>query len=78
MCGINGFNFHNKEILQKMNAEISYRGPDDSGIFVNVEISLGHQRLSILDLSKLSHQPMKSNDNNLVIIFNGKNKYGTM
>lgn len=72
MCGINGFNFSNQNLIEKMNEKIEYRGPDDTGIFIDNEISLGHNRLSIIDLSKLGHQPMESNDKNYIIIYNGE------
>jgi asparagine synthase (glutamine-hydrolysing) len=60
MCGINGFNFVNKKILQSMNNSLKHRGPDDEGSFVDNKnkISLGHRRLSIIDLSERGHQPM--------------------
>lgn len=72
MCGINGFNFKDTKLLLKMNEEISYRGPDDTGIFEDEKISLGHNRLSIIDLSELASQPMASNDQRFVIVFNGE------
>ena len=75
MCGINGIIYKNgevntKEILQ-MNEAIEHRGPDDSGIFEYENIVLGHQRLSILDLSQKGQQPM-SNDGRFWIIYNGE------
>jgi asparagine synthase (glutamine-hydrolysing) len=49
-------------------------GPDDAGIFVHphLALALGHRRLSFLDLSSAGHQPMKSRDGNLQLIFNGE------
>ena len=58
MCGINGFNFEDKLEIIKMNKAIKHRGPDDEGSFVSKNLSLGHLRLSILDLSNAGHQPM--------------------
>ncbi|MEA3272264.1 MAG: asparagine synthase (glutamine-hydrolyzing) [Patescibacteria group bacterium] len=72
MCGINGFNFKDENLVQRMNQVISHRGSDDAGFFIDDGISLGHQRLSIIDLTKRGHQPMKSQDNNLTIVFNGE------
>lgn len=56
MCGINGFNFLDNMLIQKMNDVIKHRGPDDSGIFADNNVTLGHQRLSIIDLSSAGHQ----------------------
>ncbi|HPL95305.1 MAG TPA: asparagine synthase (glutamine-hydrolyzing) [bacterium] len=70
MCGINGFNWPDSELIKKMNQAISHRGPDDSGILVDEKFSLGHQRLSIIDLSVQGHQPMVHQ--NLAIVFNGE------
>lgn len=72
MCGINGFNFRDQEMINRMVAKTSHRGPDDSGVFVNDHISLGHNRLSIIDLSSAGHQPMHSPDKNFTIIYNGE------
>jgi len=35
-------------------------------------LSLGHRRLTILDLSAAGHQPMKSDDERFVVVFNGE------
>lgn len=50
------------------------RGPDARGIYLNVtkNVALGHNRLSIIDLSDAANQPMFSNDNRYVIVFNGE------
>ncbi len=58
MCGINGFNWNDQKLILDMNNSIRYRGPDDSGVFINDSITLGQQRLSILDLTDAGHQPM--------------------
>lgn len=72
MCGINGFNFKDQKLIEAMVKKTHHRGPDDSGIFSDEKTSLGHNRLSIIDLSQAGHQPMISTDNNFVIIFNGE------
>ena len=51
---------------------LHHRGPDDQGVWVEGGVALGHRRLSILDLSRLGHQPMLSRDGRYVIIFNGE------
>jgi asparagine synthase (glutamine-hydrolysing) len=50
------------------------RGPDDSGVWVRPggRVALGHTRLSILDLSPLGHQPMRSPDGAVTMVFNGE------
>ena len=57
-----------------MNTAISHRGPDGSGIYQNSKknIALGHRRLSIIDLSNRASQPMKSENNRWIILFNGE------
>jgi len=76
MCGINGFNFIEKSILKKMNSSLAHRGPDDEGVFtdLNSKVSLGHRRLSIIDLSKNGSQPMNYShkDKKATIVFNGE------
>ncbi len=70
MCGIVGFNDKNRDILNDMLKSITHRGPDDNGIYEDDNFSLGHVRLSILDLSSTGHQPMSFE--NLVIVYNGE------
>ena len=72
MCGISGFNWNDEKAIKRMINAIKYRGPDDDGIYVDNEVSLGHVRLSILDLSVKGHQPMMSSDENIVIVHNGE------
>lgn len=51
---------------------ISHRGPDGHGIYSDDSVSLGHRRLAINDLTMSGHQPMMSEDRNLIIVFNGE------
>ncbi len=53
---------------------LSHRGPDDSGIFEDSQHRLGlvQTRLSILDPSPSGHQPMVSEDGQVVLVFNGE------
>jgi len=81
MCGIAGL-FTTKRMtgeewepaLRSMIAPIVHRGPDDSGTWSDPRagIGLGFQRLSILDLSELGHQPMASASGRFTMIFNGE------
>ncbi len=72
MCGINGFNFENKDLIHKMNESLQYRGPDGEGVFVGHGVSLGHRRLSIIDTHTRSSQPMWNKDHTHLIVFNGE------
>ncbi len=47
------------------------RGPDDEGLHAHGRVMLGHRRLSIIDLSDHSHQPMVDAESGLSIVFNG-------
>lgn len=74
MCGINGFNFNDTSLIKRMNSLLKHRGPDGSSHFNNDSVSLGHARLSIIDLSDLASQPMTYdyNGSKFVIVFNGE------
>ncbi len=78
MCGINGiFHPHNaiddtKSKIVAMNSALEHRGPNDKGVYTDESIALGHQRLSIIDLSTDGHQPFISNDDNYIIVYNGE------
>ncbi|MBN2347467.1 MAG: asparagine synthase (glutamine-hydrolyzing) [Bacteroidales bacterium] len=77
MCGIAGiYRFENstplaEETIEKMLAQINYRGPDESGIYINNKIGLGSVRLSIIDLAN-GQQPMSNQNGSLWIVFNGE------
>jgi asparagine synthase (glutamine-hydrolysing) len=70
MCGIAGFNWKDNSAIAAMAEAMKHRGPDDRGTYLDEKVSLGHTRLSILDLSPKGHQPMHFE--NLAIVFNGE------
>ncbi|MBK8910006.1 MAG: asparagine synthase (glutamine-hydrolyzing) [Chlorobi bacterium] len=75
MCGIAGLvKCGSSAVLQKMVSVQAHRGPDDTGSywFQDQYVGLGHRRLSILDLSKAGHQPMKNSMDDSWIVFNGE------
>lgn len=78
MCGIAGFTrtdstrYPAEEVLDNMGNAILHRGPDASGNYVDDDVALRHQRLSIIDLSETGHQPMFSNDERYVTVYNGE------
>jgi asparagine synthase (glutamine-hydrolysing) len=72
MCGINGFTWVDETLIMAMNGATCNRGPDDEGVFTDGNVSLGHRRLSIIDLSPAGHQPMCNEDRTVWIIYNGE------
>ena len=78
MCGIVGCHSTNAELndgildISRALNSITHRGPDDFGTFIDGQVALGHRRLSIIDLSKSGHQPMKSSNGRFTIVFNGE------
>src|SRR4051812_19453963 len=75
MCGICGELTYKTSAslqpLEQMLAPLRKRGPDGVGAFVQQTVSLGHRRLSILDLAATSQQPMVDPVLGLAIVFNG-------
>ena len=80
MCGICGFVTaktvtHNQ--LKIMNDTMIHRGPDDAGeeIFSfshGLLAGLAQRRLSIVDLSSNGHQPFHSQNDDVIVVFNGE------
>jgi len=78
MCGITGFidfkKNSSKEILERMTQTMHHRGPDGSGTAIlespEWQVGFGHRRLSIIDLSEHSKQPMKTSK--YLLTFNGE------
>jgi asparagine synthase (glutamine-hydrolysing) len=77
MCGICGvIHFNNKPvqepILRAMMLKMKHRGPDDNGVFIEDNVGLGFVRLSIIDLSAGGHQPMISQNDRYIMVYNGE------
>lgn len=80
MCGICGTVTKNRiseNVIKAMLNTISHRGPDDSGIYIdvlkdNTHVAFAQCRLSIFDLSSAGHQPMISEDGKVIIVYNGE------
>jgi asparagine synthase (glutamine-hydrolysing) len=60
-----------KAVIERMNSRLERRGPDDAGIHIDGGTGFGHRRLSVIDLSARSHQPMIDEELDLVLVFNG-------
>ena len=71
MCAIFGIigEYNEKKALSAL-AKLSHRGPDYCGLVQKRGLFFAHQRLSILDLDKRSHQPLKHRD--ILLSFNGE------
>ena len=73
MCGICGiYGVEDKPLLLKMLSTLKHRGPDSQGVFCDSHISLGHSRLSIIDLSSKGNQPMSNEEGDIWISVNGE------
>ena len=83
MCGIAGIldlgngprhTLSLSAVAHGMTAAIAHRGPDDADVWTSPEnlVSLGHRRLSIVDLSPLGRNPMFWDGGRLAIIYNGE------
>ncbi|MBI4441673.1 asparagine synthase (glutamine-hydrolyzing) [Candidatus Woesearchaeota archaeon] len=65
-------NWEEKNQLQRMMKAVAHRGPDQHGSHLSQGISLGHQRLSIVDVSEKGRQPMYNEDGTICVILNGE------
>lgn len=77
MCGIFGnycFTRSNlsESALLGIGASLRHRGPDATGVAVDERAAVGNTRLSVLDLSAASNQPLFSDDENIVLVQNGE------
>lgn len=74
MCGITGY--YSKQIqvadLQRSVNRLKHRGPNNQSVWESGNVGLGHTRLSILDLSDQSNQPMQSHSGRYTMVFNGE------
>jgi len=77
MCGIAGVVYADRQrrpdpfVLRSMAAQLSHRGPDGEGFWIQPGIGLLHRRLSIIDLAT-GAQPMGNEDGSVQIAFNGE------
>ena len=66
MCGISGIigKGWDETNLTAAVESLNHRGPDDKGIYITDDknVGLGHNRLSIIDLSDSGHQPMSNHN----------------
>lgn len=79
MCGIAGILSLKNDLtpshlnrLEKSLQLQAHRGPDAKSIWANSKVALGHNRLSIIDLSSSANQPFYNEDLGLTIVFNGE------
>jgi asparagine synthase (glutamine-hydrolysing) len=76
MCGIAGFISASvspdtrRSAVERMNAAMLHRGPDDHGLITDGPATLGMRRLAIFDPAH-GHQPMTTPDGRHHIVFNG-------
>lgn len=77
MCGIVGIWDYTQaedlcagDSLSQALTAMEHRGPDGQGVYTGPGVSLGHVRLSIIDLSERGGQPMRSG--HFVIVYNGE------
>lgn len=75
MCGIAGVisSEVSEQLLNAMLQKQTHRGPDHSQIYIDPGFAgLGHNRLSIIDLSSSANQPFSDNSGRYFISFNGE------
>ena len=79
MCGIVGAfkpagTSSGPEIVARMRDQMAHRGPDGVGLWTSQDRSctLGHRRLSIIDLSDAAAQPMLNVAGTVAVTFNGE------
>jgi len=73
MCGIFGhIGPLPQQLAEHCTNMLAHRGPDGAGLWHTPEVTFGHRRLSILDLSDNAKQPMHYADGRYCITFNGE------
>ncbi len=70
-CGFTGALTDRETFLKQMTEQITHRGPDSDGYYLDDGIAMGFRRLSIIDL-EAGHQPLYNEDKTLVLTFNGE------
>src|SRR5260221_12924211 len=80
MCGICGIFYQDRtrrvdrSTLASMNRQITHRGPDDEGLFVDANVGIAMRRLSIIDV-KSGHQPLSNETCDVWIVYIGEIYY---
>lgn len=73
MCGIaGGMGFFEKDALARMIQKINHRGPDNISMESFSDVHFAHARLSVIDLSESSNQPLWDVTSTACIVFNGE------
>lgn len=74
MCGIAGIIGvgATKTSMDAMLVAQAHRGPDAQKLHLEKGVALGHNRLSIIDLSAAADQPFYSQDGRYTLVFNGE------
>lgn len=73
MCGIFGhIGFVTEPLARQCTDTLAHRGPDGVGVWHTQDVTFGHRRLSILDLTDRAKQPMSYADGRYHITFNGE------
>ncbi|MBW2978002.1 asparagine synthase (glutamine-hydrolyzing) [Candidatus Woesearchaeota archaeon] len=67
-----GFNWEDRRLAKKLGDLIKHRGPDGEGFYTDSGVTLGHRRLSIIDLSEKGKQPMSNEDKSIWMTYNGE------
>jgi asparagine synthase (glutamine-hydrolysing) len=78
MCGLAGIldlsgaaDGDRARVVRAMTDTLVHRGPDDAGSFSDAHITLGHRRLSIIDVAT-GHQPLANEDGSVWVVLNGE------
>jgi len=75
MCGILGtydINGLDEFLIKSQLDIINFRGPDNSDYYINDNVAIGSNRLSIRDISNNGNMPLKSTCGKYIIVFNGE------
>lgn len=78
MCGVTGFLASDRQAagdevaVRRMADAMIHRGPDAAGYWTRGPCSLGHRRLSIIDLNPEANQPLLNEDGQVAIVVNGE------
>ena len=72
MCGFAGIIGESQpEVIVAMTRSLAHRGPNGEGYYSSPGVTLGHRRLSVIDLAS-GQQPMTTADGRYTLVFNGE------